>query len=85
MRFDGPRTDAPPATLGETGGDVLSMTLELGYAISALIFLGFFMLILAPTGKIEPTRSNARKIYLGGARSCMSNPADEATAWVTPG
>jgi uncharacterized membrane-anchored protein len=29
-------------TLGETGGDALSMTLELGYAIATLIFLGFF-------------------------------------------
>ena len=30
-------------TLGETGGDALSMTLELGYAISTLIFLAFFV------------------------------------------
>ncbi len=29
-------------TLGETGGDALSMTLQLGYAVSSLIFLGFF-------------------------------------------
>lgn len=29
-------------TLGETGGDALSMTFQLGYAISTLIFLGFF-------------------------------------------
>jgi uncharacterized membrane-anchored protein len=29
-------------TLGETGGDALSMTLDLGYAISTLILLGFF-------------------------------------------
>jgi uncharacterized membrane-anchored protein len=29
-------------TVGETGGDVLSMTLELGYAVSSLIFLAFF-------------------------------------------
>ncbi|HEY0995634.1 MAG TPA: hypothetical protein VGD77_06570 [Gemmatimonadaceae bacterium] len=29
-------------TLGETGGDALSMTLNLGYAVSTLIFLGFF-------------------------------------------
>jgi hypothetical protein len=34
-------------TLGETGGDALSVTLELGYAISTLIFLAFFMLTLA--------------------------------------
>lgn len=34
-------------TLGETGGDALSMTLHLGYAISTLIFLAFFLATLA--------------------------------------
>ena len=34
-------------TLGETGGDALSMTLKLGYAISSLIFLGFFCVTVA--------------------------------------
>jgi uncharacterized membrane-anchored protein len=34
-------------TLGETGGDSLSMTLKLGYGISTLIFLGFFAVTLA--------------------------------------
>lgn len=34
-------------TLGETGGDALSMTLGLGYAVSTLIFLGFFCATLA--------------------------------------
>lgn len=34
-------------TLGETGGDALSMTLELGYATSTLVFLGFFVAALA--------------------------------------
>jgi uncharacterized membrane-anchored protein len=34
-------------TLGETGGDALSMTLQLGYALSTLIFLGFFAVTLA--------------------------------------
>ncbi|MDQ6799723.1 MAG: hypothetical protein M3041_02695 [Acidobacteriota bacterium] len=34
-------------TVGETGGDALSMTLKLGYAISTLIFLGFFVVTLA--------------------------------------
>src|SRR4051794_3839514 len=29
-------------TVGETGGDALSMTLSLGYAVSTLVFLGFF-------------------------------------------
>ncbi len=34
-------------TVGETGGDALSMTLQLGYAISSLIFLAFFAITLA--------------------------------------
>jgi uncharacterized membrane-anchored protein len=34
-------------TVGETGGDALSMTLELGYAISSLIFLAFFCVTAA--------------------------------------
>ena len=34
-------------TVGETGGDALSMTLQLGYAISTLIFLAFFAVTLA--------------------------------------
>src|SRR5690349_4731180 len=34
-------------TVGETGGDALSMTLQLGYAVSSLIFLAFFGMTLA--------------------------------------
>jgi uncharacterized membrane-anchored protein len=34
-------------TLGETGGDALSMSLNLGYAVSTLIFLAFFVVTLA--------------------------------------
>jgi uncharacterized membrane-anchored protein len=34
-------------TLGETGGDFLSKTLELGYGVSSTIFLGFFVVTLA--------------------------------------
>jgi uncharacterized membrane-anchored protein len=33
-------------TVGETGGDALSMTLDLGYLVSTLIFLGFFVVTL---------------------------------------
>jgi uncharacterized membrane-anchored protein len=33
-------------TLGETGGDALSMELKLGYAVSTLIFLAFFAVTL---------------------------------------
>src|ERR1700681_2306269 len=34
-------------TVGETGGDALSMTLQLGYAVSSLIFLVFFGITVA--------------------------------------
>ena len=34
-------------TAGETGGDALSMTLGLGYAVSTLIFLGILIVLLA--------------------------------------
>jgi len=34
-------------TVGETGGDALSMTMHLGYAVSSLIFLVFFAITLA--------------------------------------
>ncbi|GEJ56060.1 COG4705 family protein [Anaeromyxobacter diazotrophicus] len=34
-------------TVGETGGDALSMTLKLGYAVSTAIFLGFFVVTVS--------------------------------------
>jgi uncharacterized membrane-anchored protein len=34
-------------TLGETGGDALSMTMKLGYGASTLVFLAFFAVALA--------------------------------------
>lgn len=34
-------------TLGETAGDLLSMTLQLGYLLSTLVLMGFFMLTVA--------------------------------------
>jgi uncharacterized membrane-anchored protein len=33
-------------TLGETGGDLLSMTLNVGYAVSSVILIGFFLVVL---------------------------------------
>ena len=41
-------------TLGETGGDAVTMTLNLGYAVGTLIFLAFFILTL--TGQISLKR-----------------------------
>ena len=34
-------------TLGETGGDAVTMSMNLGYAIGTIIFFGFFILALA--------------------------------------
>jgi uncharacterized membrane-anchored protein len=34
-------------TVGETGGDLLSMTLDVGYGVSSLILIGFFVVTLA--------------------------------------
>ena len=34
-------------TLGETGGDSLSMSLDLGYAVSSLIFIALFVTLVA--------------------------------------
>lgn len=34
-------------TVGETGGDAVSMTLDLGYAVASLIYLAFFGITLA--------------------------------------
>src|SRR6202166_2179524 len=38
-------------TLGETGGDALSMSENLGYAFSSIIFIGTF--VIAVTGQIR--------------------------------
>jgi len=40
-------------TVGETGGDALSMSLNVGYAISSLIFLAFFAVTLTAQGKTK--------------------------------
>jgi uncharacterized membrane-anchored protein len=34
-------------TLGETGGDALSMTMNLGYLLSTVVFMVFFLIVLA--------------------------------------
>lgn len=33
-------------TLGETSGDLVGITLEIGYVVTALIFLGFFLVVV---------------------------------------
>src|SRR5438874_12941287 len=41
-------------TLGETGGDLLSMTMNVGYAVSSLILITFFFLTLV--GQLKTDR-----------------------------
>ena len=40
-------------TVGETGGDALSMTLNLGYAVSSLVLLAFFAITLTAQVKAK--------------------------------
>ena len=45
-------------TVGETGGDAVSMTLKLGYAVASLIFVAIFAAVLAAqlrTSRYNPT------------------------------
>ena len=49
-------------TLGETGGDAVSMTLKLGYAVAAAIFVVFFAFALA--AQLRTRRYNAPVYWL---------------------
>jgi uncharacterized membrane-anchored protein len=49
-------------TVGETGGDALSMSLKLGYATSTLIFLAFF--VVALTAQLLAKRYHAWTYWL---------------------
>ncbi len=49
-------------TVGETGGDAVSMSLKLGYAVATLIFLGFFVVTLA--AQIRASRYHALTYWL---------------------
>jgi uncharacterized membrane-anchored protein len=42
-------------TLGETAGDLLSMTLNIGYAMSSLLLISVFLLTLVtPLTRLQP-------------------------------
>jgi uncharacterized membrane-anchored protein len=49
-------------TVGETGGDAVSMTLKAGYLVATLIFLGFF--IVTMTGQVMARRYHALSYWL---------------------
>lgn len=40
-------------TLGETGGDALSMSVNLGYAVSSIIFIGIFIVAVAGQMRVK--------------------------------
>ena len=40
-------------TLGETAGDLLGITLQIGYGVTALIFLVFFVVVLVAQVRAE--------------------------------
>jgi uncharacterized membrane-anchored protein len=49
-------------TVGETGGDAVSMTLKLGYAVATLIFLAFF--VVTVTAQIRARRYHPLMYWL---------------------
>jgi uncharacterized membrane-anchored protein len=49
-------------TLGETGGDAVSMSANLGYALSSLVFLAFFL--AAVTAQILAKRYHAALYWM---------------------
>ncbi len=68
-------------TLGETGGDALSMTLNLGYAVSSVIFIGFFVLAVATqvrANKFQPFLYWAVIVATTTAGTTMADFADRS-------
>lgn len=66
-------------TLGETAGDLLSMTLQIGYALSSAILLGFFFATLAvqlATHKYHPVIYWAVILSTSTAGTTMSDYMD---------
>ena len=43
-------------TLGETGGDAVTMSMKLGYAVGSIIFFGVFL--IAVTGQVREPKFN---------------------------
>lgn len=66
-------------TLGETGGDLLSMTMNVGYAVSSIILLSFFLitlLIQLATKKYHPVIYWAVIVTTSTAGTTMSDYMD---------
>ncbi|CAN0623043.1 conserved membrane protein of unknown function [Burkholderia multivorans] len=66
-------------TLGETGGDLLSMTLNVGYAYSSILLFGFFLVALAAqlsTARYRPVIYWAVIVATSTAGTTMSDFMD---------
>jgi uncharacterized membrane-anchored protein len=74
-------------TLGETGGDALSMTLNLGYAVSSLIFLAFFAVTLAAqlrSSRYHPIAYWAVVVATTTVGTTTSDFVDRSLGWGYP-
>ncbi|PUA18337.1 hypothetical protein [Glaciimonas sp. PCH181] len=70
-------------TLGETGGDLLSMTLNVGYAVSSLILIGIFLVTLIAqlsTKKFHPILYWTVILSTSTAGTTMSDYMDRTLA-----
>src|SRR5258708_10276301 len=59
-------------TLGETGGDAVSMSLNLGYAVSSVLFIGLF--VVAVGAQIAVRSFHPFLYWLGGIATTTAGP-----------
>jgi uncharacterized membrane-anchored protein len=74
-------------TLGETAGDLLSMTLNVGYAISSLILISVFLLTLVTPTLVEAYNPLLYWIVIlstSTAGTTMSDFMDRTLGWAMP-
>ncbi|MFA4940365.1 hypothetical protein [Brevundimonas sp.] len=74
-------------TVGETGGDLVSMTLKVGYAVSSLILLAFFVITLV--AQLRSKRFHPALYWLvilstSTAGTTLSDFMIAAWAWAPP-
>jgi uncharacterized membrane-anchored protein len=65
-------------TLGETGGDALSMTMNLGYALSTVIFFGFFIITVAAQVRAKAFRPALYWVVIVATTTAGTTMADFA-------
>ena len=74
-------------TLGETAGDLLSMTLNIGYAVSSILLLSFFVVTLTIklfSKKYQPIVYWSVILSTSTAGTTMSDFMDRTLAWGYP-